>query len=98
MPSRWPSTLSPWRLPPPSASSCSTKTSNVASLLSSRGTACLQVMSAESSDLVASEPRPARLMHDIGMRVHAINRHGRTDQQVEWIGTPERLSELLEAA
>jgi phosphoglycerate dehydrogenase-like enzyme len=40
----------------------------------------------------------ARLMHDIGMRVHAINRHGRTDQQVEWIGTPERLSELLEAA
>src|SRR5262249_39966160 len=40
----------------------------------------------------------ARLMHGIGMRVHAINRHGRTDQQVEWIGTPERLSELLEAA
>jgi phosphoglycerate dehydrogenase-like enzyme len=32
------------------------------------------------------------------MRVHAINRHGRTDQQVERIGTPERLSELLEAA
>ena len=36
----------------------------------------------------------ARLMHGIG----AINRHGRTDQRVEWIGTPERLNELLEAA
>jgi lactate dehydrogenase-like 2-hydroxyacid dehydrogenase len=32
------------------------------------------------------------------MRVHAINRHGRTDQQVDWIGTPEQLNELLEAA
>ena len=30
------------------------------------------------------------------MRVHAINRHGRTDEPVEWIGTPERLNELLE--
>ena len=26
------------------------------------------------------------------------NRHGRTDERVEWIGTPERLNELLEAA
>ena len=32
----------------------------------------------------------ARLMHGIGMRVHAINRHGRTDERVDWIGTPER--------
>jgi phosphoglycerate dehydrogenase-like enzyme len=40
----------------------------------------------------------ARLMHGIGMRVHAINRRGRTDQHVDWIGTPERLNELLEAA
>jgi phosphoglycerate dehydrogenase-like enzyme len=32
------------------------------------------------------------------MRVHAINRHGRTDERVDWIGTPERLNELLEAA
>jgi phosphoglycerate dehydrogenase-like enzyme len=40
----------------------------------------------------------ARLMHGIGMRVHAINRRGRTDQRVDWIGTPERLNELLEAA
>jgi phosphoglycerate dehydrogenase-like enzyme len=40
----------------------------------------------------------ARLMHGIGMKVHAINRHGRTDQRVDWIGTPERLNELLEAA
>ena len=34
----------------------------------------------------------------IGMRVHAINRHGRTDERVEWIGRPERLNELLEAS
>jgi len=40
----------------------------------------------------------ARLMHGIGMRVHAINRRGRTDERVDWIGTPERLNELLEAA
>ena len=40
----------------------------------------------------------ARLMRGIGMRVHAINRRGRTDQRVDWIGTPERLNELLEAA
>jgi len=39
-----------------------------------------------------------RLMHGIGMRVHAINRRGRTDQRADWIGTPERLKELLEAA
>ena len=40
----------------------------------------------------------ARLMYGIGMRVHAINRHGRTDERVDWIGTPERLNDLLEAA
>jgi phosphoglycerate dehydrogenase-like enzyme len=40
----------------------------------------------------------ARLMYGIGMRVYAINRHGRTDQRVDWIGTPERLNDLLEAA
>ena len=39
-----------------------------------------------------------RLMHGIGMRVHAINRHGRTDARVDWIGTPEQLNKLLEAA
>src|SRR5262245_48556928 len=39
-----------------------------------------------------------RLMHGIGMRVHAINRHGRMNERVDWIGTPERLNELLEAA
>ena len=40
----------------------------------------------------------ARLMHGIRMRVHAINRHGRTDERVDWIGTPDRLNELLEVA
>ena len=40
----------------------------------------------------------ARLMYGIGMRVHAINRHGLTAARVDWIGTPERLNDLLEAA
>jgi phosphoglycerate dehydrogenase-like enzyme len=40
----------------------------------------------------------SRLMHGIGMRVHAINRHGSTDERVEWIGGPDRLNELLETA
>jgi len=39
-----------------------------------------------------------RLMRGIGMRVHAINRHGRADEPVDWIATPERLNELLETA
>jgi phosphoglycerate dehydrogenase-like enzyme len=37
-------------------------------------------------------------MHGIGMRVHAINRHGRTDERADWIGTPDRMNDLLEAA
>src|ERR1700730_4950633 len=36
-----------------------------------------------------------RLMSSIGMRVYAINRRGRTDERVDWIGTPDRLNELL---
>ncbi len=40
----------------------------------------------------------ARLARGIGMRVHAINRRGATDEPVDWIGTPERLDELLEAS
>jgi phosphoglycerate dehydrogenase-like enzyme len=40
----------------------------------------------------------ARLARCIGMRVHAINRTGRTDETVDWIGTPDRLGELLKAA
>src|SRR5580692_4217546 len=37
----------------------------------------------------------AHLMYGIGMRVHAINRPGRTDERVDWIGTPERLNDLV---
>ena len=40
----------------------------------------------------------ARLARGIGMRVHAINRRGATAEPVEWIGTPDRLDTLLEAA
>src|SRR2546429_2649559 len=39
-----------------------------------------------------------RLMYDMGMRVHALNRHGPTNERVDWNGTPERVNELLEAA
>src|SRR6185312_9946918 len=40
----------------------------------------------------------ARLMRGIGMKIHAINRSGKTDQSVDWIGTPDRLDEMLAAA
>ncbi|HXP02726.1 MAG TPA: NAD(P)-dependent oxidoreductase [Stellaceae bacterium] len=40
----------------------------------------------------------ARLMRCIGMKVHAINRSGRTDEPVDWIGTPDRLDEMLKVA
>ncbi len=40
----------------------------------------------------------ARLARGIGMRIHAINRRGAADEPVDWIGTPERLADLLAAA
>lgn len=40
----------------------------------------------------------ARLARGIGMRVHAINRRGVADEAVDWMGTPERLDELLAAS
>jgi len=40
----------------------------------------------------------ARLLRQIGMRVHAVNRRGATNEAVNWIGTPDRLDELLAAS
>ena len=40
----------------------------------------------------------AKLMRGIGMRVHAINRRGRADAPVDWIGTPDKLDALLAAS
>lgn len=45
----------------------------------------------------------ARLMRGIGMTVHAINRRGQWDdpmgdEPVDWIGTPDRLDEMLAAS
>jgi phosphoglycerate dehydrogenase-like enzyme len=40
----------------------------------------------------------ARLMRGLGMRIHAIRRSPRTDEPVDWLGTPDRLDELLAAA
>jgi len=40
----------------------------------------------------------ARLMRAVGMRVHAINRRGRSEEPVDWMGTPDRLDDLLAAA
>ncbi|MBN9563906.1 MAG: hydroxyacid dehydrogenase [Alphaproteobacteria bacterium] len=40
----------------------------------------------------------ARLMRAVGMKVHAINRGGRTEEKLDWLGTPDRLDELLAAA
>jgi len=40
----------------------------------------------------------ARLARGIGMRVHAINRRGRSEEPTDWIGTPDRLDGLLESS
>jgi phosphoglycerate dehydrogenase-like enzyme len=40
----------------------------------------------------------AKLMRAIGMRIHAINRRGATDAQVDWIGGVDQLDELLAAS
>jgi glycerate dehydrogenase len=40
----------------------------------------------------------ARLMRAVGLRVHAINRRGASDDAVDWIGTPDCLGELLAAS
>jgi phosphoglycerate dehydrogenase-like enzyme len=37
-------------------------------------------------------------MRCLGMRIHAINRRGATDEQVDWIGTPKQLDTLLAAS
>ena len=40
----------------------------------------------------------ARLMRAFGMTIHAINRRGASEEPADWIGTPDRLEELCEAA
>ncbi|HXQ51030.1 MAG TPA: NAD(P)-dependent oxidoreductase [Stellaceae bacterium] len=40
----------------------------------------------------------ARRMRGLGMRIHALNRSGRTGDDVDWIGAPGRLHELLRAS
>jgi phosphoglycerate dehydrogenase-like enzyme len=40
----------------------------------------------------------ARLMRGLGMTIHAINRSGRSDEPVDWIGTPAQLDDMLQAA
>lgn len=39
-----------------------------------------------------------RLFRGIGMNVHAVKRSGQTEEPVDWIGTPDRLDELLAAS
>jgi phosphoglycerate dehydrogenase-like enzyme len=40
----------------------------------------------------------ARLMRAFGMRIHAINRRGASEEPTDWIATTEHLDELLRAA
>ena len=40
----------------------------------------------------------ARLMRALGMKIHAINRRGASDEPTDWIGTPDRLDTMLAAA
>ena len=39
-----------------------------------------------------------RLMRGIGMKVHAINRRGASEESVDWIGTSDQLGTMLAAA
>jgi phosphoglycerate dehydrogenase-like enzyme len=40
----------------------------------------------------------ARLMRALGMKIHAINRRGASEEPTDWISTTERLDELLRAS
>ena len=40
----------------------------------------------------------AKLMRAIGMRIHAINRRGHTDEDVDWVGGVDQLDALLAAS
>ena len=40
----------------------------------------------------------ARLLRPLGLKIHAINRRGTSETPVDWIGTPDRLDEMLGAA
>jgi phosphoglycerate dehydrogenase-like enzyme len=40
----------------------------------------------------------ARLVRGFGMKVHAINRSGTSPEPLDWIGTPDRLDEVLTAS
>ncbi len=40
----------------------------------------------------------ARLMRAFGMKIHAINRRGASDEPTDWIATTERLDDLLRAS
>ncbi len=40
----------------------------------------------------------ARVMHALGLKVHAINRRGSTSEPIEWIGTAAALDDLLRAS
>jgi phosphoglycerate dehydrogenase-like enzyme len=40
----------------------------------------------------------ARLMKGLGVKVHAVNRRGATDEDIDWIGTADQTDDLLSAA
>src|SRR5580704_633744 len=40
----------------------------------------------------------ARLLRAFGMKIHAINRRGASDEQTDWIATPDRLDDVLRIA
>ena len=40
----------------------------------------------------------ARLMRAFGMKIHAINRRGASDEPTDWIATTDRLDEMLRVA
>ena len=94
-----PNTASPWRWRQRSGCSSSMKSSSPANSTSSCATRCWAGGGCRHSGLRRRSALPAGgCSGGIGMNVHAIKRSGQTEEPVDWIGTPDRLDELLAAS
>jgi hypothetical protein len=64
---------------------------------------CRQIL--EDSAVASGDPgfgnvgvATARLMRALGMKIHAINRRGASDEPTDWIATADLLDEMLRVA
>src|SRR5215469_15919786 len=94
-PNRWRSTSSRWRWLRQSACSSSTPTSRAANRSTNRmlrGDVC-GILGFGNVGIAT-----ARLMRAFGMKIHAINRRGVSDEPTDWIAAPDLLDEMLRVA